>query len=100
MIFSQNKEYLTSLILNISRFLSEKLHLALHPDKVFIKTIAFGVDFLGLVHFPTHRVLRTATKHRMLARVSNFNLQSYLGLCKYGNTEKLRKEILKRAVRC
>ena len=89
-IFSQNKNYLTLLIPRISNFLYEKLHLKLHPDKIFIKTIVSGVDFLGWVHFPVHRVLRTTTKRRMLARVNEQNISSYFGLLKHGNTKKLQ----------
>ncbi|OHA28582.1 MAG: hypothetical protein A3C08_02410 [Candidatus Taylorbacteria bacterium RIFCSPHIGHO2_02_FULL_47_18] len=91
-IFSQNKDYLTSLAPHISRFLSGKLHLALHPDKVFIKTIASGVDFLGWIHFPNHRVLRTTTKRRMFSKVSKNNLSSYAGLLKHGNGFKLQNQ--------
>ena len=87
------REYLMSLITHISHFLSEKLRLELHPDKVFIKTIASGVDFLGWVHFPTHRVLRKSTKRRMLARVNEKNIASYLGLLKYGDTYKIHNTI-------
>src|SRR3989344_4267755 len=61
-ILKNNKMYLKNLLPKISKFLSESLKLSLHPDKVFIKTIASGMDFLGWVHFPYHRVLRTATK--------------------------------------
>jgi len=50
----------------IDRFLREKLKLALHPDKVSIKTFASGVDFLRWVHFSDHRVLRMSTKRRMM----------------------------------
>jgi hypothetical protein len=49
--------------------LTGRLKLHLHPDKVFIKTLASGVDFLGWVHFPTHRVLRTTARRRMMARI-------------------------------
>lgn len=31
----------------IVQFLWERLRLQLHPDKVFVKTLASGVDFLG-----------------------------------------------------
>lgn len=47
------------------KFLRKKLQLEMHPNKVFIKTLASGVDLLGWVHFPTHRVLRTATRKRL-----------------------------------
>jgi len=96
-ILSEDKNELENLLPKISNFLSERLKLSLHPDKVFIKTIASGVDFLGWVHFPRHRVLRTSTKRRMLKQMKE-NLrkevrQSYLGMLKYGNTQKLREMV-------
>jgi len=65
-IFHENRKYLEELIFKISEFLAIKLKLALHPGKVFIKTLVSGVDFLGWIHFSRHRVLRTATKRRMM----------------------------------
>jgi len=65
-IMATDKNYLANLLLKINNFLLNNLKLNLHPDKVSIKTLASGVDFLGWVHFPDHRVLRTVTKKRML----------------------------------
>jgi hypothetical protein len=65
----------------------------MHPDKVYIKSFASGVDFLGWVHYPDHRVLRTVSKRRMFTRLKNNEskerLNSYLGLLSHGNTGKL-----------
>lgn len=63
-VFSRDKSELQTILLQVSAFLELRLFLSLHPDKVFIKTVASGVDFLGWKHFPNHRVLRTATKKR------------------------------------
>ncbi|MDD5156179.1 MAG: reverse transcriptase/maturase family protein [Candidatus Omnitrophica bacterium] len=60
--FSDSKDKLISLIPCIALFLKERLKLRLHPDKVFIKTLASGVDFLGWTHFPYNRVLRNVTR--------------------------------------
>ena len=94
---SDNKVYLENLLPKISDFLGNKLKLELHPNKVFIKTIASGVDFLGWVHFPHHRVLRTTTKNRMLKKLyenpKEASQQSYLGMLKHGNTHKLQEKI-------
>jgi hypothetical protein len=54
--------------------------------------------FLGWVHFPDHRVLRTASKRRMLKRlkktpVKEETLNSYLGMLSHGNAHKLTKLI-------
>lgn len=64
-ILHEDKKYLERLLPQISEFLESQLKLSLHADKVFIKTIASGVDFLGWVHFPYHRIPRTSTKKRM-----------------------------------
>lgn len=50
-IFSESKEQLENMVSPIKIFLKEKLKLEIHPDKVFIKTLASGMDFLGTVNF-------------------------------------------------
>jgi retron-type reverse transcriptase len=95
--FSQNKEELEKLVSIISDFLQEKLKLIIHPQKIFIKTLASGVDFLGWVHFLYHRVLRTATKNRMFKKLEENQkeetMTSYLGMLEWGNAKKLQKKI-------
>ena len=93
-ILDENRNKLEQLIVPIKNFLKTRLKLELHPEKIFIKTLASGVDFLGWVNFPDHRLLRTTTKRRMFKRIkqnsTNETLNSYLGLLKHGNTYKLR----------
>lgn len=95
---SDDKGWLKKQTPLIKGFLWQKLRLKLHPNKVFIKTIASGVDFLGWVNFPDHRVLRTTTKRRMMKNLKINEkigtISSYLGLLKHGNTYKLRKNVL------
>ena len=97
-ILSGNKEFLLQDLQLIREFLRHDLKLILHPHKIFIKTIASGIDFLGWVNFPHHSVLRTKTKRRMMDRIRKNSapqsLASYLGLLKYGNTFKVRQELL------
>lgn len=96
-IFSDDKTFLEKLIPRITFFLSDRLHLELHPNKVFIKTVASGVDFLGWMHFPDRRVVRTSTKRRMFRRLQGNppeeTVVSYLGLLSHGNTFALQKRI-------
>lgn len=98
---SRDKRWLEAIISEIERFLSVELKLSLHPKKVFIKTLASGVDFLGWIHFPDHRVLRTSTKRRAAralneGEVKEETLQSYLGLMSHGNTYKFKQQILRK----
>lgn len=66
--------------------------------EIFIKTLTSGIDFLGWVHFPDHRVWRTETKKRMIRRLKNHKspetINSYLGLLKWGNTHKICRGII------
>ena len=93
---SDDKKYLELLLPKLEVFLAEKLKLTMHPNKVFIKTHASGVDFLGWVHFPTHRTLRTSTKWRMVARLEESLSEptriSYKGLLGHGSTYKIKKK--------
>ena len=96
-LFSESRLYLENLIPQIQSFLENNLKLKLHPDKLYIKTLASGVDFLGWVHFLDHGVLRTTTKRRMFKRIEENPTEetviSYLGMLKYGNTEKIKNHL-------
>ncbi|MBU0648583.1 hypothetical protein KJ969_00530 [Patescibacteria group bacterium] len=97
-ILSHSRRWLEDILPLIGDFLRRELYLKLHPDKVFIKTFASGVDFLGWVHFPDHRVLRTATARRVLRNIVDKKsydkaIQSYLGLLSHGNARGLEGEI-------
>ena len=95
--FSTNKGKLKDTIQTLNDFLFERLKLTMHPDKLYIKTLASGVDFLGWIHFPYYRVLRTSTKIRMFKRLEECQkretLESYLGMLSHGNSYKLKETI-------
>jgi len=112
-IIHQDKNYLIQLKNEIETFLTSRLKLSLHPDKVSIRTPKQGIDFLGYVVLPKVKVLRTKTKHRVFRKIKmktkllkeekiseesllqSFN--SYLGiLCHaqcYGLEQKLRHKL-------
>jgi len=97
-ILSREKTELTKTLSYMIVFLRERLALKLHPNKVSIVTIASGVDFLGWVQFTDHKVLRSVTKKRLIKKLQNPELsdartQSYLGLLKHGNTNRLRRSL-------
>ncbi len=94
-VLSQDRKYLEELLSKIEVFLRDKLHLSLHPDKVFIQTYASGVDFLGWIHFPHHRSIRTTTKKKIIKSLKGYprpaTVNSYRGLLNHGNTYLVRK---------
>ncbi|MDP2910203.1 MAG: reverse transcriptase/maturase family protein, partial [bacterium] len=101
-IIDDNEENLECLILKISEFLNNNLKLSLHPDKIIIKKYHQGIDFLGYVSFPRHKILRTKTKRRMFKRIKQRinsesfeqTFQSYLGVLKHCNGHKIKEEII------
>lgn len=99
-ILSDSRRWLEEQVRRVAVFLTAELKLELHPQKVAIRTFASGVDFLGWVHFPAHRVLRTTTRRRMMRRlgerVSPQVLASYLGLLQHGNTYRVKAGALRR----
>ncbi|MBU4274514.1 reverse transcriptase/maturase family protein [Patescibacteria group bacterium] len=108
-ILTSDREHLESIISVISEFLKEKLKLSLHKGKVIIKKHHQGIDFLGYVDLPYHRILRTKTKKRMLEKIKlksldfdkgkiskdlfNQTLQSYFGVLKHCNGHELKQKI-------
>lgn len=96
-VLSQDKNYLADVLMNIDNFLQKNLKLSLHPDKVFIKTYASGVDFLGWVHFPHHRQIRTTTKRKVMRRMAGWpkpaTVNAYRGLLSHGDTYKIKKQL-------
>ena len=97
-ILSKDKKYLENLVSVIEDFLQKELKLTLYPNKIFIKTLSSGIDFLGWVNFFDHRILRKITKRRMFKKVKeNPKIEtqnSYLGLLKHGNANKIKKIVL------
>jgi len=108
-VLSDNKEYLEKLIPEISEFLEKCLKLTLHPNKIIIRKSKQGIDFLGCIVLPHHRVLRVKTKRRILKKIvrkkrdlgnglisdKSFSqsLQSYFGVLKHCHGHKIRKSI-------
>lgn len=109
-IVSDDQGYLQELIPKIQSYLESNLKLKLHPSKVSIRKVQRGIDFLGYVVFPNHRLLRTKTKRRIFTklrkRVAEFrtgliskytldqSLNSYLGVLSHADSYELKQELL------
>ena len=97
-VLASDREYLDNILCYVGQFLEEKLALSLHPKKVSIETFGSGVDFLGWVHFPQQRLLRTVTKRRMFRKISGKDTNSaarvsYLGMLRFGSTYRIQENI-------
>jgi retron-type reverse transcriptase len=96
-IVSGNRSELVGLIEKIDTFLRDALLLQLHPNKVSIHTWHQGIDFLGYLLKPETTVIRTKTKRRILKKVADNNLSSYLGICSHANEHYLSEIISTKA---
>ena len=112
-IVDEDREYLGQLLLRISEFLENKLALRLHPGKIITRPLYQGIDFLGYIIFPKHRLVRTKTRRRIFkklkrriveyhrGRISKStleqSLQSYLGVLShadsYAASEQLKNQL-------
>lgn len=66
LMISDQRAHLAELVTTLRDFLDKRLRLQLHPGKISLSKWHNGVDFLGYVSFPHHRILRTKTKRRFL----------------------------------
>lgn len=92
-ILSKNEQELKDLVPEIDEFVKLKLKLSLHENKIIIRKYTQGIDFLGYIVLPYYILPRTKTKRRLLKRLNEKNLQSYLGYLSHANSYKLKKEI-------
>ncbi|MEK7579834.1 MAG: RNA-directed DNA polymerase [Patescibacteria group bacterium] len=97
-ILGENRNDLFLMAERINGFFKESLNLSLHSDKIIIKKYKQGIDFLGYVVLPYHRVLRTRTERRIFRKINknnNQSVQSYLGVLKHCNSYEVKKKLLK-----
>lgn len=108
-IVHPDKKSLEDVINKIKTFLFATLSLDLHPNKVEIRKVTQGVDFLGYVVLPYVQVVRTKTKRRLLCKldfvkqsfqdkkISTIRFQStissYLGVLSHGRNKRLQVKV-------
>jgi retron-type reverse transcriptase len=92
-ILDDSSDKLIDSLQKIKKFCTDNLKLELHPNKLEIRKIHSGIDFLGYVSLPHYRVLRTKTKNRLLKRVNRKNVDSYLGVLKHCRGQKIQKQV-------
>jgi RNA-directed DNA polymerase len=93
LLLHPNREFLEGCLVRINNFLKETLHLKIHPDKIVLKRYSGGIDYLGYVCFPHHRVLRTKTNRRMFKRINDKNSSSYMGILNHCRSHKLKEQL-------
>ncbi len=108
-IVHQDKDYLKSLIPQLSNFLHSTLQLTLHPKKIYLQHYSKGVKFLGTVIKPNRIYIANRTKGNFYYAIEKQNkvvrnhkptkeenaaflssMNSYLGIMKHYKSYKIR----------
>lgn len=104
-IVSSSKKWLDSLIPQIELFFCKTLQLQLHPNKISLRKVSQGIDFLGYVIRPHVITIRTSTRRRIVRKVKNAHqnflagfleqesyqavVQSYLGIVSHARDREM-----------
>ncbi len=110
-LISENKNLLRFYQKEIESFLRQNLKIELHPNKVFIRKLKQGIDFVGYVILPNAIVLRTKTKKRIFKKLKKAQKEffagkinkdefqqikaSYMGMLKHCKSNEIKREIRK-----
>lgn len=95
LILSPDRDELSGFFIEIDRFLKTNLSLRIHPDKIIMRKLSWGIDFVGYVALPHYNLPRSQTTRRIIRKVSNSNqedlqksLPSFLGYFGHVNSYK------------
>ncbi len=96
-IIHPDRVFLERLLEDIIKFLEYNTKLVIHPNKITIKKVSQGVDFLGYIAFPWYTRIRHKTQKRILKKMKHSNskevLASYKGFIKHAKTFKLQRKL-------
>src|SRR3990167_6900426 len=82
----------------VKQFVDSNLLLNIHPDKITIRKLIWGIDFCGYIVLLHYVQIKTKTKRRIFKKVSSQNisyqsLQSYLGYFSHAKSYKISQEL-------
>ena len=111
LILHEDRKLLEHWKSQIEKFLDNKLRLELHKDKSKVVSLSNVIDFVGFRNFYHFKILRKRNLRKILRKIENFrkreisrekiieSFQGWNAYAKWGNTLKLRRDILKRIYR-
>lgn len=70
----------------------------LHPTKIILRKLSWGIDFCGYIVLPHYRLPRIKTKRRIFKKMQDQeiyhqSLQSYFGYFSSANSFKIQQEL-------
>ncbi len=107
LILANSKDELTGYFIEIWRFLKEDLKLELHQNKISLRKLEWGIDFVGYVARPHYAFPRRTTVRRIQKNIDLVQdleklapmLDSYLGYLSHVSAKELESDLRCRAFR-
>lgn len=97
-ILHHDKSYLWRVLVGIKKYLKGNLKLEVKDNYRIAPVAAQGIDFVGYVHYHTHKLLRKSIKQAFARAIykgkGQASIASYLGWAKHANCKHLIKKIL------
>lgn len=101
LILSANPDELLGYFVEMNRFLKEVLKLRIHPQKVLLRKLSWGIDFVGYMALPHYNLPRRKTVRRIFKKVAKSSpeelaksLPSYLGYLEHAQSYHWRRKLL------
>jgi retron-type reverse transcriptase len=102
-LLGSDPSVLMGAFVEITQFCREQLKLQVHPNKVFLRKLTWGIDFVGYVALPHHNRPRKKTVRRMFRHLAyqaehnlpraRLSLPSYLGYLQHVNGHKIANQL-------
>mgnify|MGYP001571117914 FL=1 len=100
LVLANDPDELMGYFVEINRFVKSQLQLTLHPNKVSLRKLPWGIDFVGYVALPYYQRPRLKTIKRILKKVadsgeeqSTKSLPPYLGYLGHASSFRLVRKL-------
>lgn len=97
-VLSPYKGYLHKVLAGVKRYMEQRLKLQVKSNHQIFPVSARGIDFVGYVHYHTHKLMRKSIKQNFARKtakgINKLSLASYLGWAKHCNSRHLLKKLL------
>ncbi len=104
---SDNPDELMGYLVEANHFLKTKLKLNIHPNKIYLRKLKWGIDYVGYVVLPHYNLPRRRTVERIKKKLKSSlamgdfesvagAMPSYLGYLGHANAYKLQKSLLRK----
>lgn len=99
LLLGRNPDELIGYFIEMNQFLKQNLKLSIHPDKIQLRKLSWGIDFVGYVALLHYSLPRRRTVKRILRKIENLMtedpkklavaLPSYLGYLQHVEAHRL-----------